>query len=243
MQGELASYLRVQKFESLSLAVRSSLLTAQAMTTRPIGAAETCCCLGDELVRVGKTEQAEKLFLRGARIVPANPFPYEGLGLMASERGDHAHAVEQLKHAIDSGSKSFLTHYLCARELLAQTATAPDQYSRVEPGQAAEIQKELETSLALMPEFGPGHHLLGFFQLLQEQNLAAADLHLKRAIELEPENPSYLLTLAQVQMAERNPSAARSTLKQLCLPYVDGKLRAQAETLLSNMSPSDPPRP
>jgi Flp pilus assembly protein TadD len=235
IQGELAEYLHREKLDSLTLAVRSSLLTAQAMATRPIGPAETSYCLGDELLRIGKGEQAEALFLRAARLAPASPLPYEGLGLMAAERDDHAGAVEKLKQAIDHGSKSFLTHYLYAREKLIQTAPGPDQYSRIEPAQAGEIKKELEASLALMPDFGPAHHLLGFFQLLQEDNLATADQHLKRAIELEPENPSYLLTLAQVQMAERNPTAAQSTLKQLCLPYVDGKLRAQAQALLSSI--------
>lgn len=238
IQGELRSYLRLEKFESLSLAVRSSLLTAQPMTTRPIGPAETCCCLGDELVRIGKTDDAGKLFAEGERLAPASPLPYDGFGFLASEKGDHTRASEQFKLAIDHGSKSFLTHYLYAREKLVQTAAAPDQYSRLEPVRAAEIKKELETCLTLRPEFGPGHHLLGFFDLLQEDNLSEADQHLKRAVELEPENPSYLLTLAQIQMAERNPSAARSTLKQLCLPYVEEKLRAQAQTLLSNIQSS-----
>lgn len=235
IQHELADYLHREKFESLTLAVRSSLLRAQAMATRPIGPAETSCCLADELLRIGKAEQAEALFLRARRIAPASPLPYEGLGLMAAERDDHPGAVEEFKQAVDHGSKSFLTHYLYAREKLIQTAPGPDQYSRLEPAPAADIEKELEASLALMPDFGPAHHLLGFFLLLQEDNLATADEHLKRAIELEPENPSYLLTLAQVQMAERNPAAAQSTLKQLCLPYVDGKLRAQAQSLLTKL--------
>jgi Flp pilus assembly protein TadD len=236
MQKEVTSYLHLGKFDSLNLSVRSSLLTAQAMATRPIGPAETCFTLGDELARIGRGEDAEPLFNRSLKLAPASPLPFEGLGLLATERGDHPQAVENLKLAIEHGSRSFVTHYLYARERLMQTAPTPDNYSRLGRDEAREIEKELEASLALMPDFGPAHHLLAFLELLQNESLAGADQHLRRAIELEPENSSYLLTLAQVQMAERKPVAARLTLQQLQYPYIDGKLRAQAKELLDNIA-------
>ena len=80
---------------------------------------------------------------------------------------------------------------------------------------AAEIRNELQKSLALMPDFGPAQHLLGFFEMVQGEDLSAAEKHIERAIQLEPENQSYLLTLAQVQLASRDPAAARRTLEPL----------------------------
>jgi len=60
---------------------------------------------------------------------------------------------------------------------------------------AAEIRGELQKSLALMPDFGPAHELLGFFEMVQGDNLALAEQHLQRAHRLEPENPAYLFSL------------------------------------------------
>lgn len=241
MQKELAQYLQQGKFESLTLAVRTSMLTAQAMATRPVGAVETCFRLGDELLRIGRVSDAEKYLLHAAKLAPANPLACEGLGLLEAERGRHQEALEDFKQAIDHGSKSFLAHYSYAREKLFLTARTPDRYSRMGGGEAKQVRAELESALSLMPDFGPAQHLLGFFELLQGEDLESASQHLKKAIEMEPENVAYLLTLAQVQIAERNPGAARLTLQQLCQPYIDGKLRAHAQEMLQTLSSSSTP--
>ena len=157
---------------------------------------------------------------------------YEGLGFLAAERGQHREALEKLEEAIRRGSRSFLAHYTCARERFILSAPAPDSYSRLNDAEADKVQKGLETAIALMPDFGPAHHLLGFFLLVQEKNLASAEEHLKKAIQLEPESPAYLLTLAQVQVAQRQTLAARGTLELLCHPYVDEKLRTHAQEML-----------
>jgi thioredoxin-like negative regulator of GroEL len=78
--------------------------------------------------------------------------------------------------------------------------------------------------------------LLGFFEMVQGENLTAAEQHLYTAIRLEPENESYLLTLAQVQIAQKDAAAARRTLESLRLPYVDAGLRAHAEELLDALN-------
>jgi tetratricopeptide (TPR) repeat protein len=236
MQKQLEQYLKQDKFDSLSLGVRASLLTAQPMATRGIGSAEVCCRLGDELFRVGREDEAEAFLLRAAKLAPANPLAHESIGLLQAERGRHQEAEDELTKSIDHGSKSFLAHYAYAREKLILSAPTPDTYTRLPTADAAAIQKELETSLELMPEFAPTHQLLGFLELLQGDNLADAARHLKKAAELEPENPSYLLTLAQVQIAGHDPRSARGTLESLRHSYVDDKVRARAEEMLKAMS-------
>ena len=86
-----------------------------------------------------------------------------------------------------------------------------------------------------MPDFGSAHHLLGFFEMVQHEDLADAEQHLQRAIQLEPENQGYLFSLAQVQLAKKDAVAARRTLELLRLPYIDAKLRADAEEMLKEM--------
>ena len=102
---------------------------------------------------------------------------------------------------------------------------------------AAEIRAELQKSLALMPDFGPAHDLLGFVEMVQGEDLAAAEKHLAKAVQLEPENPGYQLTLAQVQLARNEPETARRTLEPLRRPYNDAKVRAHAEQMLREVRP------
>ena len=134
------------------------------------------------------------------------------------------------------GPLNFLGHYTYAREKYLLTGNGPNLHP-LEKEPAAEIRTELQKSLALMPDFGPAHHLLGFFEMVQGEDLAGAEKHIERAIQLEPENQSYLLTLAQAQLASRDPAAARRTLEPLRLPYVEPQIRAHAEEMIKALGP------
>ncbi|MCX6928724.1 MAG: CesD/SycD/LcrH family type III secretion system chaperone, partial [Verrucomicrobia bacterium] len=58
---------------------------------------------------------------------------------------------------------------------------------------------------------------------------------------LEPENQSYVLTLAQVQLARQDPDAARRTLEPLRLPYVAPRVRARAGEMIKALSQQSAP--
>jgi Flp pilus assembly protein TadD len=235
MEQELRRYLEQGKFNALDLYVPSDLSAPRLMATRRLTPVEVWFRLGDELLRVGRLESAESYFDQARKLAPASPLPYEGLGLLAAQRQQPEEAARFLHEALQRGSTSFLTHYVYAREKFELTAPAQDNYAPVGKALAAEIRSELLKALRLMPDFGPAHHLLGFFELVQAEDLRSAEAHLQRAIELEPEKPSYLLSLAQAQMAKKDLRAARGTLEALRLPYVEAPLRAHAEELLKEL--------
>jgi tetratricopeptide (TPR) repeat protein len=232
MENLLRRYLERGHFESLNLTVNADLSAPRSLATRPVATAETCFRLGDLLMRVGRLDVARAYFEQGGKIAPKSPLPCEGFGLLASEQKHPEEAVNQLHIALERGSISFLAHYAYAREKLRLTAEGGDNYSRIGGPEAAVIREELQRSLTLMPNFGPAHHLLGFFLLIQGDDLAEAEKHLQRAIQLEPENQAYLFSLAQVQMRKNEPDAARRTLEPLRLPYADTQLRAHAEEMM-----------
>jgi hypothetical protein len=89
-----------------------------------------------------------------------------------------------------------------------------------------------------MPNFGPSHELFGILEMAQGENLTLAVQHLQLAVQLEPENPYFLLALADAQARNNDPQAARRTLTVLLLPTVEAKLRAQAEELLQQITGS-----
>ncbi len=236
MENQLRHYLERGKFDPLGLVMRADLLAPRAFATRALAPVETCFRLGDQLLRIGRLDAAESYFVQGQKLAPASPLPYEGLGLLAAERRRHDEAVRYLQQALQRGSVSFLAHYAYAREKYQLTADGSDRYSPIASEPAAEIRSELQKSLGLMPDFGPAHRLLGFVEMVQGDNLAAAEQHLQRAIQLEPENQSYRLSLAQAQLKRRDPDAARRTLEPLRLPYVEAQLRAHAEEMLKEIS-------
>ncbi len=236
MEAELRQYLARGKFAPLELTVGASLQTPRAFVTRALTPTEVCYRLGNELLHIGRLEAAESYFLQARKLAPGSPLPYEGLGLLAAKRGQSKEAVRYLRQAMDLGPLNFLAHYTYAREKYLLTANGPN-VRPLEKEAAAEIRDELQKSLALMPDFGPAHHLLGFFEMVQGEDLPAAEKQIQRAIQLEPENQSYLLSLAQVQLARSDPAAARRTLEPLRLPYVEPQIRAHAEEMINALGP------
>ena len=242
IQTELQKYLQREKLDSLELMLTTDIAAPRALSRRAITPAETCFRLGDQLLRVGRPDAAESYFKRARTFAPNSPLPLEGLGLLASERDQSSEAVRHLQEAMQRGSVSFLGHYIYAKEKYRLSARSGDTYSPLRGNAAAEIRAELQKCLTLMPDFGPAHHLLGFFEMVQGDNLPLAEEHLQKAIQLEPENQEYLFALAQAEFMTRGLTAARRTLEPLRRPYIDAKLRKQVDDLLQDIERKAAPR-
>ena len=240
METQLRHYLARGRFEPVELTVSPNLDAPHAFITRGLTSTEVCYRLGDELLHIGRFEAAESYFMQAKKLAPGSPLPFEGLGLLAARRGQPDEAVQFLRQALKHGPLNFLAHYTYAREqylLAAGDATVHPLGKEA----ATEIRTELRKSLALMPDFGPAHHLLGFIEMVQGEDLPGTEKQIERAVQLEPENQSYLLSLAQVQLARRDPAAARRTLEPLRLRYVQPEVREHAEEMLKAIGQSGGP--
>lgn len=231
VEAELGRYLQQGVFLPIDLSLAADVSSPINYTAHYLTPVEIYFRLGDELLRIDRLDEAEARFALAQKLAPASPLPSEGLGLVAHQLKQHDAALRELKTAIQHGSENFLTYYLCALEEFQATAESNDVYVRTTKDQAVQIRGNLEQSLALMPDFGPAQELDGFFELVQGEHLVAAGQHLQRAIQLEPENLSYLLSLAEFQYQTRNPDAARQTLFPLLWSNAEAKLRAEATEL------------
>ena len=236
VEAALRRYLERGVIAPIELSLTTDISAPISLKTRSLTPVEVYFRLGDELLRIDRLEAAEARFTQAQKIAPASPLPEEGLGLLANEREQHEPALSHLKRAIQLGSTSFLTFYACALEQYRATTQGEGRYARLKENQAAEIRGNLERSLALMPDFGPSQQLAGFFAMVQGERMAEAGQHLQRAIQLEPENLSYQLSLAQFQYRTRNAGVARQTLEPLLRLNVDAKLRADAAELLEQIN-------
>lgn len=241
MEAELNRYLSGEKFASTDLILNTGLNGPQAFVTAGISTGEVCFRLGDELLRIGRLDTAEAYFALSQKLAPNSPHAYEGLGFLAAEKRNSGEAVRWLDQAFKLHSTNFLSHFVYAREKYRLTTDRPDIYSTLDAAAAGEIRGQLTQSIELMPQFGPAHHLLGFFELVQGEKLNEAETELKKAIELEPENQSYLLSLAQAQLINEGADTSKRTLQLLLKPGVDTKLRTTAEQMIEEME-RHPPR-
>ena len=235
MQADLARYLARGKFKPLTVKLSAAVDLRRACVTQSISPAEVCFRLGDELLHIGRFDAAEWYFRQGEKLAPNSPLPCEGLGFLVARRGQPAEAVNCFRKAQQLGQLSYLALFASAQQQCALAAGGPN-LRPLEPAAAAEVRAELEQSLALMPDFGPAHHLLGALDLVQGHDLADAERHIRRATELEPENQAYSLALAQVEFARGDTEAARITLEALRLGYVAPDIRARAAEMLKALA-------
>ena len=231
MEAELRGYLARGRFGNYTVLVGPNLSAPRPLRTRPLGRGETSYWLGNILARIGRPDGAEPYFLQSRKLAPQSPLGREGLGFLAVTRHQDTEAADFFKDALQHGSTNFLAHYWYAKVRYEGTSDGHDRYTTVSQETAAEIRGGLQKAIALMPEFGPAHSLLGFLELVQG-DYPAAEQQLLQAIQLEPENQWHLLTLAQAQLGRKDTSAARRTLEPLMQPNSDEKLRARAEELL-----------
>lgn len=238
MENELRRYAKAGHYTPIVLELPKNVSAAVTVASYRVTPVEVLYRFGDELLRIGRLDDSQSYFERARKLAPASPLPYEGLGLLAAERKDAPQAISELQQALRLGSTSFLAHFVYAQEKYRLTSDGHGGYERLPDDQAAEIREELEKSIALMPDFAPAHELLGFFEMVQGDGLAAAEQQMDEAIELAPENPSYLFTLAEAQLRDREPEAARKTLAPLLFPNADARLHSAALELIQEMNGS-----
>jgi len=236
VESELRRYLARGQFAPIQFPLPENVAADKIFTTRLLTPVENYFRLGDELLRIDRLDDAEKYFADAEKLAPASPLPYEGLGLLAVRRQQTDEALRQFKASLQRGSGSFLAHYLYAWETFHLAAEAQGERGSLPTKTAAGVHDELLKSIVLMPNFGPSHELFGILEVAQGGNLGLAVQHLQLAVQLEPENPYYLLALADAQARNKDAEAARHTLTALLLPTVEAKLRAQAEELLQQIT-------
>jgi tetratricopeptide (TPR) repeat protein len=241
IQDELRRYLERGQFEPITGVVPVNLSLPRSAAARLLGPAEANCRLGNELLRIDRLDDAEPYFHTAEKLAPASPLSREGLGMLAAARKKPAEAVTQLREALRRGSTNYLAHYLYAEERYGQMGDDQGRHSRLAPAPAAEIRAELRQSLALMPDFGPAHELLGFVELVQGEDLGTAEEQMRQAVLLEPDNRWFLLSLAEAQVARQEPEAARRTLESINTGRVDAKLRAAAAEVLNEINHGNHP--
>lgn len=234
LENGLQQYLMRPALDHIELLLDREVPAPTAALARPLSKAEAAVRLGNQLLRVQQVDKAEAYFQYARTLAPASPLPFEGLGILASASDKPPQALENLERAIELKSASFLTHYLYGREKLRTSNVPGKGYTRLEPKTAATIREALQQSIRLMPSFGPAHHLLGTLEAIQGE-VIIAEQHVRKALEFEPDNAMFLMTLAQIQLERSNPAGARESLRPLLHPSVDDDLRERARVMLKKL--------
>jgi len=113
-------------------------------------------------------------------------------------------AIAQFRRALELDSRCPRAHYY-----IGMTYLAKDDMSLF-----PQAMREFEAEVSVHPETAPAHLMLGTMRIYRDRDLAAAAVHLRRAVELEPENATSHFFLGQVLFQSGNTAEAIPILEK-----------------------------
>ena len=138
---------------------------------------------------------------------PNNEAACRGLGYAYLQKQDFSHSAEYFNRASQLDSKDPRVHYYIALLMARKSgfSSATD---------VPAMTKELEASISIDPNFADSYALLAFAQSTSG-DAAKAVVTMRKALAISPRNETYLVNLANMYLANRQPDQAIALLQSL----------------------------
>jgi len=183
-------------------------ISPNTYTATPLSAAAGNAVLADiHLHSRDYRQQALNEFQEILKSDPKNAAACRGLGYAYLQKQDFTQASEYFKRASQLDSKDPRVHYYSALLMVRKTGfgSAADL-----PG----ITAELETSIGLDPNFADSYALLAFAQSTGGDSGKAIGT-MRKALAISPRNENYIVNLANLYLANRQPEQTIALLQSL----------------------------
>jgi len=138
---------------------------------------------GASLIGLGRYEDAEKVYKKILRINPENYRAYHDLSVIYTKKGDYQKAEEFILKAVKINPYYAEGYYQLGKI----------NYIK---GKVKKAKRYLEKSIKIDPDYVYSYNLLGI--IYSEKNQEKAFLYFKKAVEIEPENVSFINNFALI---------------------------------------------
>jgi tetratricopeptide (TPR) repeat protein len=183
-------------------------INSNSYTASPISASDSSAVMADiHLHSLDYRDKAIAEFLDILKTDPNNAAACRGLGYGYLQKQEYEQAAEYFHRAVQLDSKDPRVHYYSAMLMSRQGGFGNRE-------RAPEMIKELETAIALDPNFADPYMLLGFAQLSSGDPAKGLET-MKKAIALSPRNEAYRYNLAQAYMGNQKFDEAVALLHTL----------------------------
>jgi Tfp pilus assembly protein PilF len=226
MDKALRQYLNANQFLYQRIPTPAGIETT-GYTVRPLSATDAKAVLADmHLHSADYQEKAIAEFEEILRLQPDHPAALRGLGYAYLTKQDYHRAGEYFRKAAEHDSSDPRVLYYSAFLIQQEEGPALGNDRQL----LAVIQKQLESAVALDPEFADAYSLLAFTYMSQGKSQPALDTMLK-AVALNPRNEGYAFNLAEMHLLNRDYDTAIAMLEELKKGH-NPVIAAQAEQAL-----------
>lgn len=209
--------------------------------SRKLPADEASALLGRLLLAIGRVEDAERRFKDAVADAPESPHAHAGLALLGFARQNFPEAKRHIQDAIRFGSRDWLVRLIDAELRVRDVVRGAGalRSGSIAEEEARGIRAALSHCIRERPNLAQPHYLMAIVELGGATNLQVAEAYLDRALQLDPGNKQYRMTLAQVQAQRGNREAAIANLRRIVRSDDDvtAPTRDAAKALLKQIEP------
>ncbi len=232
LERELQNYIGRNSYPAEYVTFNEKLQFDTAMQAAPVSEAEAQFHLGDLLWRIKRPQEAEAHLRHALELDPQLAVANAALGMVKMHGQNFAEAKQYLRQAVAGNPQNYLVHYYYAYTLSRETMGEARIVSLLPDDSVKEMRKALQRTIELAPNFAEAYRLLGFINLVKNENLDESVTLLKQAMTLLPGNHDFPLLLGQIYLRQEKYDLVKQTLEPLTRAGVDPQWRTRAQTYL-----------
>jgi tetratricopeptide (TPR) repeat protein len=236
IEKELRAYVSRGELPTLRLASGDdpqAYSSYTAIQRQSLSDSEANYYLGDLLLHIGRSEDAERYFKQAIALDPNLTPAYAALGQLSIRQQHYAEAKKYFERATTS-QQNYLVHYQYAWILSRETLFNGGRPT-ASPETVAVIREQLAHTIKAAPNFAPAYYLFGIVDLARDERLDEAFEMAQKAHRLVPAKASYTLLLAEVYARRSDANSARELAEPLTRDS-DAAIRQEAQDVLDSLS-------
>jgi tetratricopeptide (TPR) repeat protein len=231
-EKDFKSYIQGAKYMATGVTFEKKLDFESDMESAPVDDAEAQAYLGDLLAHTRRSSDAETYLQKALTLNPNLPMAQAALGMLRVRQNRLADGRQFLEKAASGNSQNFLAHYYYALALSGLDMTQYRVVSSYPTDTAATMRAELKKAIALKPDFPESYALLGFVNVVRNEEIDETIELLKRALDNSRANQRIVFMLAQLYIRKEKFVDARQLLEPIAQNSPNPDMRQQAQALL-----------
>src|ERR1700730_8267528 len=231
-EKDFRSYVQGAKYMATAVTFEKKLDFDSEMQSAPISEAEAQAYLGDLLLHTRRFNDAEAHLQQALTLNPELPMAEASFGMLRVRQGRLDDARQHLEKAVAANSQNYLTHFYYAYALSGLSMSGNQFVSSYAPEVTATMRAELKKAIALKPDFPESYALLGFINVVRNEDVDETIALLKHALTISRSNRGGGGGLAQLYLRKESFAEARQLLEPMARNSPDPEMRQQAQSLL-----------
>jgi tetratricopeptide (TPR) repeat protein len=235
LEKDFKSYIQGGKYMATGITFEHGLDFDSEMQAAPLSDADAHAYLGDLLMHTHRLQDAEVQLQQAIALDANSTMALTAFGMLRVHLGRLDDARPYLEKAVAANAQNYLAHFYYAFALSNLSMSEYRVVSSYPDDVAATMRSELAKAIALKPDFVESYALLGFVNVVRNEQVDETIALLKKALNISRGNPRVLFMLAQLYMRKEKFAEARELLTPIAANSPEPATRQQAQALIETI--------